>query len=337
MGGMSNEVVAGRVILSRFGVPSEGLSVEDVEVRWPGRGQVGVRLLAAPVNPSDLGVIGGTYGRLPELPAVPGREGVGEIFAVGSGVGAELLNKRVRMPVGLGSWQDFVIIEKEGLLFVPDGIVDEMAAMAFINPPTAWCMLHDFVGLKAGDWVIQNAGNSAVGCCVIQMARYLGIRTINVVRDMSWEGYLKEIGADVVVGEESGWEKDSGYASMAKLALNSVGGASGLRLFKGLGEGGVHVTFGGMAREGVVWPTRELIFRDIRVRGFALDRVRFGAPERYLEVLQLVFDLIRKGIIDIPVEKRYSLRDVKEAIEHAGGYHRKGKILLTSNWSPPTE
>lgn len=330
---MKENNVSRKVVLFKFGSPLESLEVREVKLAKPGLGQVAVRLLGAPINPSDLGVIRGSYLRLPDLPAVAGREGLGEIYSVGEGMDRDLLNKRVRMPSS-GAWQDNVVVDCKDLIFVPEDISLEMAAMSFINPPTAWCLLHDFVLLKPGDWIVQNAANSAVGMCVIQLAHHFGFKTINIVRDISWEGALKEMGADLVFQEDSGWGQNSHYASLAKLALNSVGGASGLHLIKALGDDGVHVTFGGMTRDPQVWPTRDLIFRNITVKGFSLDRVRNLKPQLYLAILNVIFNLIREGIINISVEKTYFLENAKEAIAHAEAYHRKGKILLTSNWSP---
>ena len=63
------------------------------------------------------------------------------------------------------------------LIVVPNDIAPEQAAMLKINPITAWRMLHDFVRLEKGDWVIQNAANSAVGRAVILLCRELGFRT----------------------------------------------------------------------------------------------------------------------------------------------------------------
>ena len=64
-------------VFDRFGEPREVLQVRDLPVQEPGPGQVRVRMLASPVNPSDLMVVRGVYGRLPALPATPGFEGVG--------------------------------------------------------------------------------------------------------------------------------------------------------------------------------------------------------------------------------------------------------------------
>jgi NADPH:quinone reductase-like Zn-dependent oxidoreductase len=42
--------------------------------------------------------------------------------------------------------------------------------MLAINPPTAELLLSEFVDLKSGDWVVQNAANSSVGRWVIAFA-----------------------------------------------------------------------------------------------------------------------------------------------------------------------
>ena len=53
-------------------------------------------------------------------------------------------------------------------------------------------MLKDFVSLKPGDCVLQNGSNSAVGQAVIQIARTLGVTTVNVVRDREDIDSLKQ-------------------------------------------------------------------------------------------------------------------------------------------------
>src|SRR3954469_17671495 len=74
------------VVFDRFGEPNEVLAVRDVPRPEPGRGQVRVKMLAAPINPSALMTVRGQYGRLPTLPATPGFEGAGVIDAVGPGL-----------------------------------------------------------------------------------------------------------------------------------------------------------------------------------------------------------------------------------------------------------
>src|SRR5258705_13943177 len=87
----------------------------------------------------------------------------------------------------------------EERVVVPAGIEPVHAAMLKINPMTAWRMLHDYVQLQKGDWLIQNAANSAAGRAVIQIAHELGYKTVNVVRRAELIEELRGEGGDIVL------------------------------------------------------------------------------------------------------------------------------------------
>ena len=74
------------IVCEHFGDPADVLNVRDVPLPEPGPGQVRVRMLASPINPSDLLMVRGEYGRRPALPATPGFEGVGVVEAAGPGL-----------------------------------------------------------------------------------------------------------------------------------------------------------------------------------------------------------------------------------------------------------
>lgn len=232
-----------------FGKPLDVLRLENVAQLEPKVGEVRVRLLAATINPSDYGMIGGSYGRLRELPAVAGREGVGVVEALGRGVSSVGVGARVRFPEE-GTWQETACMPAADVWMVPSDVPVDQAAFSFINPPTAYCLLNKMVDLAAGSWVLQNAGNSAVGLSVIQIAKAMGFKTISQVRREELIAPLKALGADHVVVEGSGWAKqvkELTGGEPIQLALNSIGGASASDQIKALGEGGTQVTFGGMA------------------------------------------------------------------------------------------
>ena len=250
-----------------FGKPLEVLQLEEVARPEPSDGEVRVRLLAATINPSDYGMIGGSYGRLRELPAVAGREGVGVVDAVGHGVSRIGVGTRVRFP-DQGAWQETACMPAADVLAVPEDVSIEQAAISFINPPTAYCLLKKIVNLAPGSWVLQNAGNSAVGLSVIQMAKVLGLKTISQVRREALIEPLQALGADHVVLEGSGWVEQVNQLTEGepiRLALNSIGGESAMHQIKVLGESGTQVTFGGMVGDLVRFPTRYLIFNDVRL------------------------------------------------------------------------
>ncbi len=318
------------VSFSEFGKPDEVLSLIERPLNTPGADEVVVAVRAATINPSDFGMILGNYGRLPDLPAVAGREGVGEVIEVGMGVGALRVGDRVSIPEGTGAWQSHFVASADQLVVIPEGIPDEYAAMARINPPTAWRLLRDSY-LQPGQWVVQNGANSSVGLFVIQMAKHLGLKTLNIVRREELIEPLQKLGADVVVTEDSGYEKKVAELTNkgeVQLALNSIGGESAIRLVRCLSKGGTHVTFGAMAFEPVRFPTRDLIFNGISLTGFWMDRwYRENSRERNQVMFDNLYNMVREGIIHAPVAAKYPLAQFKEALA-ASREPRLGKILL---------
>jgi trans-2-enoyl-CoA reductase len=83
-----------------------------------------------------------------------------------------------------GTWRTHAVVQADHVVKVPrsPSLTALQAATLAINPCTAYRMLRDFVELQKGDYIIQNAANSAVGQYVIQLARVWGYRTVNIVR-----------------------------------------------------------------------------------------------------------------------------------------------------------
>ena len=104
----------------------------------PGPGEVRVRMIASPINPSDLLVVRGRYGVLPRLPATPGFEGVGVVDKAGPGLlGRWVEGKRVAVINSAGgNWAEYAVIPARQARPIPADIPDEQAATFFVNPAT---------------------------------------------------------------------------------------------------------------------------------------------------------------------------------------------------------
>lgn len=323
-----------RAVHRAYGVPCEVLNAEEVEIGSPSSGQVLVKLLRASVNPSDMGMIGGSYGRLRELPAIAGREAVGEVAEVADGVQNVKVGDIVRIPEEPGAWSQYTICDAKDLMVLPKGLDLDMLAMSFVNPPTALLILEEFCELKAGDWVIQNGAGSALGYFMIQMCRLRGIKTINLLRNAkSKEADLKAIGADIVI-DESEFDakklKDLTGGGLPILGLNQIGGTSVSNMIKAMGFGGTIATVGAMTSELVRFPTRFLIFNDLRLRGFWWDKwQRTHSKEQKDAVFDKIFKMIEDGSLRAPVDKIYPIAQIKDAMKRAAEGGRKGKVLLS--------
>lgn len=315
--------------LLAFGKAGEVLRVEDLPEPEPGEGEILVEMLAASVNPADLNVIEGKYGELPALPATIGNEGVGRVAALGAGVSGFAVGDLV-LPLARANWTSHQVVCAGLAVKLPAGMDRFQAAMLAVNPPSALGMLEDFVSLEEGDWVVQNAANSAVGRCVIQIARSRGLRTLNVVRREELVPELTALGADAVVLESADLREVAPQvcgARLPRLALNAVGGASALNLANALADGGTVVTYGAMGRQPLKIPNGLLIFRGLTFQGFWLRKLQQD-ESRFRRVIGDLGALALAGHLHMPVHKVFGLRDVLAAIEEAGQEKRSGKVLL---------
>ncbi|MFZ5805588.1 MAG: MDR family NADPH-dependent oxidoreductase [Verrucomicrobiota bacterium] len=315
----------------QFGLPFEVAKVEDELTPLPQAGELVIEMLASPINPADLNFIEGSYGVKAVLPAVPGFEGSGKVIAVGPNVTRFKIGDNVKPPDGTGTWRQLVCARQESCIKLPSDIPAEQLAMIYVNPPTAWRMLHDFVPLKKGDWIIQNAANSAVGRCVIQIAKAKGWHTINIVRRSELIDELKALGGDVVVLESEKLKQNvmNAIQEPIMLGLNAVGGNSAIWLADCLEKGGTVVTYGGMSKEPFKIPTRFFIFKDLRFVGFWMSHWYKQRPVADREaMLREVGELMRAKKLSIKIDKTFSLDDITPAIQHALQPNRQGKTLL---------
>ena len=285
-------------------------------------------MLAAPIHPADLNTIEGKYPGDPVL----GREGVGAVESLGPATAGPTSGTRVLLPPGISTWCEACICPADRLVTAPDSLPIEQAATVRINPGTALRMLRDFVPLNAGDWMLQNAANSAVGRAVIQLAGASGVRTLNLVRRAELCEPLRADGADaVLLDDEQAVNRIREIAPDARLALNAVGGESALRLANALGDGGTLMTYGAMSRQPLRLPNGLLIFQDIRAVGFWFSRwSRRASAQEQSAMLTELLALAERGIVRTEIEKTYKLTDFATALEHAKQGRRSGKVLFTA-------
>src|SRR6266699_4651487 len=319
-------------VYERHGNPAEVLRVESQPWPKPAADEAVVKMRAAPINPADLNAIEGKYPGRREVPAVPGFEGAGVIVELGAGVKGLTNGALVILPHNIGTWREALAVKEVELVAVPEGIEPVHAAMLKINPMTALRLLQDYVDLARGDWLIQNAANSAAGRAVIQIAHELGFKTVNVVRRPELIDELRGEGGDVVLvdGEKLRDEvKDATSGVAIRLGLNAVGGESALRLANCLAFGGTLVSFGAMSLQPLKIPTGFLIFKDLRFRGIWINKWYDDATmQERMEAFKRLFDMAKRGLLKTKVEKAYPIDDAKAAVAHAAQSKRSGKIIF---------
>lgn len=347
-------------LFTKTGNPLEVIQVVSATLPDPGEGEVIIKGLAASLNPSDVVTVEGVYATVPERTttytkepaAVIGNEGLFEVVAVGAGVSNVKVGDWVLPNVkAFGTWRTHALTRAANVVPVPRTEDPAIAATIFINPTTAYQMLKDFVDLQPGDWVIQNAANSAVGRAAIQLARIWGYKTLNVVRKRPDTDDLKKeltaLGATAVITEDE--LADPAFATSKlpailnggalRLGLDCVGGASGTQLANALSVGGTLVVYGSLTRQPLNLGAPVFIYKDITVRGYWLTTRVAKNPKLKDEAVSSIVKFLTEGkFVPNPMQKHVfkvngtpeeQLKAVQAAFEvQQKGFSNKKQVIV---------
>jgi len=229
------------------------LSLADVELSPPGPGEVIVRIEAAPINPSDLGLLtgpadlatleqDGTADRPVLTASIPeqrtpmvrarlnesmpvGNEGAGTVIAAGDGA-EDLVGKMVAV-IGGGMYTQYRKARLTDLLPFPDGVTAREGASAFVNPLTALAMVET---MRAEGYtaLVHTAAASNLGQMLNRICISDGVSLVNIVRSAEQAKILHDIGAKYVVDSTSENFRDELVDALAEtgatLAFDAIGG-----------------------------------------------------------------------------------------------------------------
>ncbi len=325
------------------GEPAEVLRLERRPVPEPGRGQVRIRVQAAPVNPNDLHVLRGRYGFAPHLPAVLGQESVGVLDALGEGVDGFTIGQRV-ITIGVtGTWQEYVVADAGRVLAVPGEMSASTAAQLLTNPLTAVLLVTSELDVQPGEWLLQTAAGSSVGKVVLQLGRHLGFKTINVIRRRSAVGEILTLGGTEVICTE---DEDlptrvaeiAGDEGGVRKAIDCVAGQVGADVSRSLAPGGEMIVYGALSTHRQTDPdkltiplfARSVIYGTKIVRGFWLNRWFATTPQQQIgAALATTFGLVASGTIQIVEGQPQKLEQFAEAVRLAEAPAHGGKPLFT--------
>ena len=194
------------VTIPRFGGP-EVLTVQELPDPSPRPDEVVVRVRAATVNPTDLGLRAGAWPLKTPPPYIPGMELAGTVEAVGAWVTDVRIGMRVlgivvpQRPAG-GAQAELVPLPWDSVAEIPEGITWEEAATLPMNGLTVYRAL-DLLNLPRGATLGVTGSAGAVGGYAIQMGRERGLRIIADAAPQDVD-LIRSLGADTVVerGEE---------------------------------------------------------------------------------------------------------------------------------------
>lgn len=323
------------------GEPDDVLRWRDVEDPVPGPRDVVVRVLLAPVHPFDLHIVRGRFSLRPPPPASPGIECVGVIDTVGSHVIGLSAGRRVVVVGAIGTWRERIACAAERVVVVPEGMSDDDAARAVVDPLTACALTLSEHRLQRGDWLIQTDAVSTVGRLVLQLAGIRGFKTINIVRRAAQRAEVEALGGDVVIAtDHSNWPAQLISATKGRnvtKAVDCVGGWTAANVERALAPGGRMLVYGaswsrafgdGAADELRVFAP-PLIYNGCSVQGWFLYHWLDEIPlAEAVGTLKGAWEYLRGGGLRLPSAVRYPVSRINEAIADSESGRLPGKALL---------
>ena len=224
-----------------------------------------------------------------------------------------------------------MVLPVDVVVALPEDLDIEQAAMLCVNPMTAAGLLE---GLSLGDWVVLNAGASAIGRMISGLAARRGVHVVAAVRRLETADELLQSGAREVVPDDDALpdavRRVVGPAGVRR-ALDAVAGDGARRLFQCIADGGELLVYGLLSDDRAILPAAQLVFRDVTVRDYSrLRNYAALSPARRKAIGAEIVEAMRRGELTSGVEARYPLEEVAQALGHHARPGRSGKILLTS-------
>ena len=310
------------------------LTIETIAVPSPGPGEVLIRMFAAPINPSDLAMLKGSYLSRP-YPFTPGLEGSGTVLGSGGGILAGMRSgKRVACspnPGKDGTWAEYLVTSALRTVPLPAKIDHMQGAMMLVNPMTAMAFLK-LAREGKHRALVNNAAASALGKMLGRLCAQYNIPLINIVRNKAQLELLKETGEKYILNsKETDFEKKLEKLAAelnATLFLDAVTGPQTSVLLRAAPRGATILTYARLSGEPMDLDPAMFINEEKLLLGFQLGN--------WLQHKSLIFKLKFTGqvkkhmqtLLTSQINQTFTLDQVQKALDLYKSEMSAGKVLL---------
>ena len=316
----------------------EKLRLGETADPQPGPHQVLIRLQFAALNPADAFLAQAMYPAKPALPHILGRDGVGKVEAVGSGVSNVKIGDTVailRCECGVEVWgtlADKVVASAASVAPPPEGWTLEQTAGAPLVYLTAWQALTQWsdppAPLAPGSVLLVTGASGGVGTASVELGKSMGLTVVALSRSPEKRSKLHELGADFVFDPSDPNLRKSVMTAIApkkvNIVIDSVGGALFNQLIAMLGYGGHISVVGRSAGEVPSFNTASLFFRRNRIGGVAVsDFTPEQAQAAWKEITRRLNAAGQRPVVD----HIFAFEEVKQAFAHLA-QGPMGKVLV---------
>ena len=330
-----------RVMITEFGSPDVLELIEEKTLPEPEPGQVRIKALASGVAFTDTMIRKGEYPDVKQKPPFsPGYDFVGVIDKLGSGVTGLAVGQRVAELTVIGAHSEYLCLDAENLVPVPDGLDPAEAASLVLSYVTAYQMLHRVANFQPGERILVHGAGGAVGSAMLQLGCLLGLDMYGTASkpkhdlvsslgatpiDYKHEDFVERIAAETGDGVDA--------------VFDPIGGEYFRRSFQTLRRGGKLVAYGfynAIMGQGGSVPLDFIrlqlwnIFPNGRSTAFySIGPWRKKHPDWFRQDLSELFRLLAEGEIKPIIWKQIPLDEVAQAHKMIEQAAPQGKIILT--------
>ena len=316
------------------------LTLADWPEPQPDRGEIRLAVRSCGVNFPDSLIIADKYQVRPPRPFAPGAEIAGVVDAVGEGVDATLVGRRMIGFIGHGGMAEKVVLPLARAVPMPDAMAFDVAAALILTYATSYHALVDRAALKAGETLLVLGAAGGVGLAAVEIGKALGARVVAAASSREKLDLALAHGADGGVVYPAGPFDDGGRKALSAL-------------FKGaVGEGGADVVYdpvGGdyteAALRAIAWDGRLLVvgfpagipklalnltlLKSCQVCGVFWGAFAARDPNRNAGNIAALMALWASGAIRPAIHATYPLERGGDAIAALAERRATGKLVVT--------
>lgn len=319
------------IVVREFGAP-EQLELRSQDPGAPAAGEVRIAVHAVGIGYADILVVTGQYQLKPTLPFVPGSEFAGIVEAVGEGVDAALVGRRVCGSTFIGAWAQTILMPAYSIVELPAHVPFVEGATFLTSYSTSYYALSMRGDLKSGEALLVLGASGAIGHAAIQLGKAMGAYVIGSTSSDKARDAVLSSGADKVIDTRSAsWRDDLKAANGGKgvdVVVDPIGGPTTELAFRSLAWNGRLLVVGFAAGSIPKLPVNLALLKGASLIG--VDNRQFHEKERPLahQARDRLLEIYASGALKPRVEQVYPLGRYVEAIDRALTAKPSGRIVI---------
>lgn len=327
-----------RAVLENKHGGAEVLEISEVEKPSVDKGQILLKVRAAGINRADALQRRGLYPVPVGESSVLGLEVAGTVVGVGEGVSAELINQNRMALLGSGGYAEYVAVNLEHTLPIPQNLSPAEAAGIMEVAATVYSNLVMAAGISTqlsenqGKTALVHGGTGGIGLHAAQLLKNLGFKVFATAGEPEKCAFLQGQGVEAINYRKQNFAKVIAQETEdgVDVILDLVGGKYLEDNLKSLAKDGhlciIAVQGGheGSADIGLMM-TRRLSIHGTTLRGRPAEQ----KAEIVRGVGEVIWPLLEKGYIGSNLDRTFPFEQVVEAHEYFDSGNHQGKVVLT--------